>query len=71
MDGGKDPSLEPAVNGYINCENGVKIFFAGVFTPLSTPSSPRFGDKNRWPYFALSHDLMIDISLRLMSAVYD
>ena len=29
MDGGKDPSLEPAVNGYISCENGVKIFFAG------------------------------------------
>ena len=25
-DGGKDPALEPAVNGYISFENGVKGF---------------------------------------------
>ena len=29
MDGGKDPALEPAVNGYIGFENGVKGFFIG------------------------------------------
>ena len=29
MDGGKDPALEPATNGYIAFENGVKGFFIG------------------------------------------
>ena len=29
MDGGKDPALEPAVNGYVSFENGVKAFFMG------------------------------------------
>eukprot|EP01052_Picozoa_sp_SAG31_P001212 SAG31_NODE_41_length_31342_cov_8.029286_2_plen_152_part_00 len=29
MDGGKDPALEPAVNGYISFENGVKGFYVG------------------------------------------
>jgi predicted dehydrogenase len=29
MDGGKDPSLEPATNGYISFSNGVKAIFMG------------------------------------------
>jgi hypothetical protein len=29
VDGGKDPALEPAVNGYIAFENGVKGFYIG------------------------------------------
>lgn len=34
MDGGRDPALEPAVNGYVSFENGVKGFFVGVSLDL-------------------------------------
>ena len=39
MDGGKDPALEPAVNGYISFENGVEGFFIGVRCAESRPFS--------------------------------
>ena len=40
MDGGKDPSLEPAVNGYVSFDTGVKAIFMGG--SKSTPA-PKMG----------------------------
>ena len=40
MDGGKDPSLEPATNGYVSFSNGVKATFMGG--SKSTPA-PKMG----------------------------
>ena len=41
MDGGRDPTLEPAVNGYISFENGVKGFFVGVSPQSFNPPLAR------------------------------
>ena len=40
MDGGKDPALEPAVNGYIGFENGVKV--------SSSAARRRHRRRSRW-----------------------
>ena len=40
-DGGKDPALEPAVNGYISFENGVKGFCKGAHVSSCLCCQPR------------------------------